>query len=293
MAVPPEKRIERRKPNYLYSIVSVALVLFLIGFFGLIILHAQRLVKTFKENVALMAEMQDTVTTAQIDTLGAFLRNSDFVLEESVRFISREEAAQLMQEDFGDDFLKLGLPNPFYDVFIFNIKAAQMQTDSLENIRSTIRAQYPFVTDVFYQESIVDNVINNMRRVGYFALAMGIFLVFVAAALIYNTNRLALYANRFLIKNMELVGASWEFISRPYLLRSVLHGLLSGVIAVGALILLLLWARTQVPDLRILQDLTSFATLFAGLVVLGVLINTVSTYFVVKKYLKMRVDDLY
>ncbi len=293
MAVPPEKRIERRKPNYLYSIVSVALVLFLIGFFGLIILHAQRLVKTFKENVALMAEMQDTVTTAQIDTLGAFLRNSDFVLEESVRFISREEAAQLMQEDFGDDFLKLGLPNPFYDVFIFNIKAAQMQTDSLENIRSTIRAQYPFVTDVFYQESIVDNVINNMRRVGYFALAMGIFLVFVAAALIYNTNRLALYANRFLIKNMELVGASWEFISRPYLLRSVLHGLLSGVIAVGALILLLLWARTQVPDLRILQDLMSFATLFAGLVVLGVLINTASTYFVVKKYLKMRVDDLY
>lgn len=293
MAVPPDKRIERRKPNYLYSIVSVALVLFLIGFFGLIILHAQRLVKTFKENVALMAEMQDSVTTAQIDTLGAFLRSSDFVLEESVRFISREEAAQLMQEDFGDDFLKLGLPNPFYDVFIFNIKAAQMQADSLKNIRSTIRTQCPFVTDVFYQESIVDNVINNMRRVGYFALAMGFFLVFVAAALIYNTNRLALYANRFLIKNMELVGASWEFISRPYLLRGVLHGLLSGAIAVVVLILLLLWARTQVPDLRILQDLTSFATLFAGLIVLGVLINTASTYFVVKKYLKMRVDDLY
>lgn len=293
MAIPPEKRIERRKPNYLYSIVSVALVLFLIGFFGLIILHAQRLVKTFKENVALMAEMQDSVTTAQIDTLGAFLRSSDFVLEESVRFISREEAAQLMQEDFGDDFLKLGLPNPFYDVIIFNVKAVQMQADSLENIRSTIRTQYPFVTDVFYQESIVDNVINNMRRVGYIALAMGIFLVFIAAALIYNTNRLALYANRFLIKNMELVGASWEFISRPYLLRSVLHGLLSGFIAVGVLILLLLWARTQVPDLRILQDLTMFATLFAGLVVLGVLINTASTYFVVKTYLKMRVDDLY
>lgn len=293
MAIPPEKRIEKRKPNYLYSIVSVALVLFLIGFFGLIILHAQRLVTTFKENVALMAEMQDSVTTAQIDTLRAFLRSSDFVLEESVRFISREEAAQLMQEDFGDDFLKLGLPNPFYDVFIFNVKAAQMQADSLKNIRSMIRTQYPFVTDVFYQESIVDNVINNMRRVGYIALAMGIFLVFIAAALIYNTNRLALYANRFLIKNMELVGASWEFISRPYLLRSVLHGLLSGFIAVGVLILLLLWARTQVPDLRILQDLTMFTTLFAGLVVLGVLINTASTYFVVKTYLKMRVDDLY
>lgn len=293
MSIPTEKRTERRKPNYLYSIVSVALVLFLIGFFGLIILHAQKLMRTFKENVSIMAEMVDSVSTTQIDSLGAHLRANDFVVEASVRFISREEAAQMMQEDFGDDFLKLGLPNPFYDVYTFSVQADYMQADSLQLIRDQLRAQYPFVRDVFYQENVVSSVAENMQRISYFAIAMGIFLVFVAAALIYNTIRLALYANRFLIKNMELVGASWEFISRPYLMRSVLHGLISGALAVGVLILTLLWAQTQVPDLKILQDLTNFALLFAGLVVLGVLINLAGTYLVVTKYLKMRVDDLY
>lgn len=293
MSVPTEKRTERRKPNYLYSIASVALVLFLIGFFGLILLHAQKLMRTFKENISLMVEMVDEVSTAQIDSLGAFLRARDYVRNESVTFISREEAARIMQEDFGEDFLKLGLPNPFYDVFTFHITAEQMQPDSLQRIRNELKAQYTFVSDVFYQENIVDKVADNMRRVRYFAIAMGIFLLFVAVALIYNTIRLALYANRFLIKNMELVGASWEFISRPYLMQSVVHGLISGTLAVVALILALIWAQTQIPDLKILQDLTNFATLFASLIVLGILINTAGTYFVVKKYLKMRVDDLY
>lgn len=293
MTTPPDTKSERRKPNYLYSIVSVALVLFLIGFFGLIILHAQKLMQTFKENVSIMAEMVDSVSTTQIDTLGAYLREGAFVKEGSVRFISREEAAQLMQEDFGDDFLKLGLPNPFYDVYTFSVQANYMQTDSLKMLRDELRAQYPFVRDVFYQENVVSGIADNMQRISYLAIAMGIFLIFVAAALIYNTIRLALYANRFIIKNMELVGASWEFISRPYLVRSMLHGLISGALAVGALVLTLLWAQTQVPDLKILQDLTNFATLFAGLIVLGVLINLAGTYLVVKKYLKMRVDDLY
>ncbi|MBK7870329.1 MAG: cell division protein FtsX [Saprospiraceae bacterium] len=293
MSVPPEKRTERRKPNYIYSIVSVALVLFLIGFFGLVMLHAQKLVKAFKESISVMVELQDSVTTFQIDNLGVYLRGSDFAKEESLRFVSREEAAQLMREDFGDDFLKLGLPNPFFDVYTSNVKAAYLQADSLESLRGRIKAQYPFVSDVFYQESVVDTIIRNMQQIGYFALFMGIFLIFVAAALIYNTIRLALYANRFLIKNMELVGASWEFISRPYLMRSILYGFISGILAVSALILLMLWARTQMPDLRELQDLASFATLFAGLIVLGILINTASTYFVVRKYLQMRVDDLY
>ncbi len=293
MSVPPKKRTDRRKPNYVYSIVSVALVLFLIGFFGLVMLHAQKLIKNFKENISVIVELKDTVTTTQIDSLGVYLNGSDFVKESSLEFISREEAARLMQEDFGDDFLKLGLPNPFFDVYSFNVKAAYLQADSLTQIRTDIKAQYPFVNDVFYQESVVDTIVGNMRRIGYFALLIGVFLIFVAAALIYNTIRLALYANRFLIKNMELVGASWEFISRPYLIRSFFHGLMSGALAVGGLILLLLGARTQLPDLQVLQDLTSFATLFAGLIVLGILINTASTYFVVKKYLQMRVDDLY
>lgn len=293
MAKPTAEATQRRKPNHVYSIVSVALVLFLIGFFGLLVLHARQLLNTFKERISVMVELQDSVATAQMDSLGAYLRDSRFVKKGTVQFVSREEAAQLMREDFGDDFLKLGLPNPFYDVFMFNLKAEYMETDSLVQLRTQLRAQYPFVGDVFYQENVVDSVAGNMRRLAYVALALGIFLILVAIALIYNTVRLALYANRFLIKNMELVGASWEFISRPYLVRAVVHGALSGALAVVALVLLLLWARTRLPDLRALQDLAGFSTLFAGLLILGILINTGSTYLVVRKYLQMRVDDLY
>ncbi|HMO38954.1 MAG TPA: permease-like cell division protein FtsX [Saprospiraceae bacterium] len=293
MAKPTAEATQRRKPNYVYSIVSVALVLFLIGFFGLLVLHARQLLNTFKERISVMVELQDSVATAQMDSLGAYLRDSRFVKKGTVQFVSREEAAQLMREDFGDDFLKLGLPNPFYDVFLFNLKAEYMEADSLIQLRTQLRAQYPFVGDVFYQENVVDSVAGNMRRLAYVALALGIFLILVAIALIYNTVRLALYANRFLIKNMELVGASWEFISRPYLVRAVVHGALSGALAVVALVLLLLWARTRLPDLRALQDLAGFSTLFAGLLILGILINTGSTYLVVRKYLQMRVDDLY
>ena len=124
-------------------------------------------------------------------------------------------------------------------------------------------------------------------------MAISLFFLFVGITLIHNTIRLALYSNRFLIKNMQLVGASWKFISRPYLMRSVLHGLLSGVIAIGGLLILLWFLQNDLPELKSLQDIPSFSVLFLVLVLLGIGINALSTYFVVKRYLRMRVDDLY
>ncbi len=293
MSIQPEKRAGRNKPNYVYSIVSVALVLFLIGLFGLTILHANRLVAVFKERVAVMVELAEDVPPDSLKLLETALRKRPFVKDNSLTFVSREEAAKQMQDDFGDDFLKLGLPNPFYDVFTFYVNANYMQADSLNNIRTALKVQYPFVSDVFYQESVVENVGSNIRRIGFFLLGIGIFLILVATALIHNTIRLALYANRFLIKNMELVGASWEFISKPYLIRSVLHGFLSGLLAVAFLILAIFWSEQQLPDLRAMRNIPGFITLFSGLIVLGILITLSSTYYVVRKYLKMRVDDLY
>lgn len=293
MTLQPEKRAGRNKPNYLYSIASVALVLFLIGLFGLVVLHANRLVSIFKERISIMVELEENVTANNIKLLERELRRRPFVKPNTLQYISRETAAKNMQDDFGDDFLKLGLPNPFYDVFLFNVNAAYMRSDSLLQIRTALTAQYPFINDVFYQESVVESVGNNIQRISYFLLGVGIFLIIVAAALIHNTVRLALYANRFIIKNMELVGASWEFISKPYLVRSIFHGFLSGLLAVVGLTLTIVWSEQQLPDLKEMRNVPGFATLFAGLIVLGILINLVSTYYVVRKYLQMRVDDLY
>jgi cell division transport system permease protein len=162
----------------------------------------------------------------------------------------------------------------------------------MERIKAGI-ARDPYVTGVYYQENLVDEVGGNVNRAGWISLVAALFFVIVAVTLIHNTIRLSLYANRFIIRNMELVGASWEFISRPYLIRALRHGLLSAAIAIGILILLLSWAQNRFPELKQIEDLTGFILLFAGLILTGILINMASTYYVVRKYLRMREDDLY
>ncbi|GJM32447.1 MAG: cell division protein FtsX [Saprospiraceae bacterium] len=287
-----ERESVRTRPNYFYAIISVALVLFLLGFFGLIILQAQRLVTAFKEKVILMVELQDNVEFAKVEQLQTFIAEKRFTKPGTVTFTSKKEAAQFMSEDFGEDFLKLDLPNPLYDVITFNVRAAQMNPDSLAQIRDLLQTQ-ELVKDVYYQENLVGDIAGNVKKIGFLALAIGLFFLIVAVTLIHNTIRLALYANRFLIKNMELVGASWEFISRPYLIRSLQHGLVSAAIACGSLTLILLWMRNILPDLKTVQDWGLITLLFGVLSLIGVVISVLSTYYVVKKYLKLRVDDLY
>lgn len=287
-----DKSTKRTKPNYIYSIISVALVLFLLGFFGLIILHAQRLMVVFKEKVNILAELEESSLQSDIDSFQMALNEYEFVKEGSVNFISKEEAVQLMQEEFGEDFLKLDLPNPFFDVITFNVKAAYLEKDSLQNIRSELLS-YEAVNDVFYQESLTDNIGKNIRRLGFLALGISLFFIFVAVTLIHNTIRLALYSNRFLIKNMQLVGASWEFISRPYLLKAILQGVISSLIAIAALGLIMYWIWQDIPEVRELKDVPGYIALSVFLMAIGVLINTLSTYLVVNKYLKMQIDDLY
>lgn len=282
----------RTKPNYLYSIVSVALVLFLLGFFGLVMISAQNLITTFKERVNIMVELVETASTEEIQNLQAVINQAAYSKSGSIVYTNKEEAAQMMREDFGEDFLKLDLPNPLYDVITFNVQANYLQRDSLEVIKSQLKA-YEAVGDVYYQESLVNQIAHNIRRIGLIALGVGVFFILVAITLIHNTIRLALYSNRLIIKNMQLVGASWEFISRPYIKKSIFYGLLSSLIAIVALVALFWWVQQSIPELRALASIPGFIVLFLAMMVLGILINAFSTYFVVKKYLKMRVDDLY
>lgn len=292
MAEPSIESPLRTRPNYFYAILSVALVLFLLGLFGMIAIQANQLIRVFKERINVLIELQEGTDTETISNLQARLEKSRFTKAGTVTFISREAAARDMAETFGEDFLKLDLPNPFYDIITFNLRAEYVQTDSLQRIRAGIMRD-PYVTGVYYQENLVEEIGGNINRIGLISLVAGLFFIVVAVTLIHNTIRLALYANRFIIRNMELVGASWDFISRPYLLRSLRHGLLSATIAIGVLILLLSWAQSRLPELKQIEDLTGLVLLFAALIILGVFINMASTYYVVRKYLRMREDDLY
>ena len=284
--------IGRTRPNYLYSIISVALVLFALGFFAMAIFNARQLVRSLKERVNLIVELQPDVQKVEIESIRQWMEQSAFAIAGSVEFTSKEQAAEIMREDFGDDFLKLDLPNPLYDVITFNVKAAYLDSDSLKAIRQNLIEQAG-VIDVYYQEGLVNEIAENIRSVSLIAIVVLIFFIFISVALIHNTVRLALYANRFLIKNMELVGASWEFISHPYIRRGAWHGVFSGLLASAGLSLLFLWIQNDIPGLRSLVDWAGIGILFALLMALGMAINTLSTYYVVRKYLKMRLDDLY
>ena len=284
--------IPKNKPNYIYAIVSVALVLFLLGVFSLLALQGRQMIKMFKEQVEIIVELNEEKPVDAVEIITGVLNGSDFCKPNSVRFISREEGAAIMQKEFGEDFLKLDMPNPLYDVVTFNVNADYMQKDSMEDVRNRLR-EYSFVNDVFYQESVTDAVAGNLSKLSIWVLTAGLFFVIVAVALILNTIRLALYSNRFLIKNMELVGASWKFISRPYLIRSLKHGLVSALLAIGVLALIIYLIYKDAPDLQDTLNMPGIGVIFATLALLGILITVASTYFVVNKYLRMRVDDLY
>ena len=162
----------------------------------------------------------------------------------------------------------------------------------LSQIKKNFKAR-DYVNDIYYQEGLVEIIVNNIKKIGWFALGFSLLFLIVAITLIHNTIRLALYSNRFLIKNMELVGASWGFISRPYITRSVIHGIISALLAIIGLILLLLLLQKEFVDLKTIQNIPHTLLLFTTLLLLGILISSTSTWLVIHKYLKLRLDDLY
>ena len=294
MAAPPfRQEPPRSQPNYGRSIVSVALVLFLLGFFGMVILQARQLVALLKEEINLIVEINDIATPEEKTALQAHLESSTFLKPESLHYISKEEGIQLLRDDFGEDFLEAGLPNPLHDVYVFNVKAQYMHPDSMTSIRTGLMKNWYSVSDVYYQQGLIETLAKNLRRIGWVSLGISLFFIFVAFVLIHNTIRLALYSNRFMIKTQELVGASWEFISKPFLARSFWNGILSGLLGIALLNVLLWVAQQEIPELKELHDWPSILVLFGILIAVGVLITWSSTYYVVNKYLKMRVDDLY
>ena len=282
----------RTRPNYLYAIVSVALVLFVLGFFALMALNGQKLITLFKEKVDLWLELKPGLAEAEVAKIVASVRQQPFVKKESVTFITREQAAATMRDDLGEESMLEDMPDLMRDVVRFNVKAEYLNDQRLSDWRETLR-QDSLVSDLYFEAASTNNVGNNIRSLGMITLALGLFLIFAAIALIHNTIRLALYSNRFIIKNQELVGASWEFISRPYIQRGVINGLWSAAVAIVALAASLWWLQQLMPDLQQLQDMNAVVLVFTGIALLGVLISGLSTWWVVNKFLRMRLDDLY
>ncbi len=282
----------RTKPTYLYAIASMAMVLFLVGLFALMALHGNNLVALFKEKVDVWLEFKPDTPQEDIARIIQDVRRQPFVKPESVTYVTREQATATMREDLGDESLLADIPNLMRDVVRFNVRADFFRQDSLQQWRDEIK-QDTLVAELYVEAANTGNIGRNIENIGWVTLVLSILLIFAAVTLIHNTIRLALYANRFVIKNQELVGASWGFITRPYLRRGILNGLWSAMLAIGALIAVLNWSQSRIPELKDLEDLNGILVIFVGLLGLGVLLSGLSTWFVVNKFLRMRVDDLY
>ncbi len=291
MASKEEKYSRRRyQSSYITTIVSITLVLFMMGILGLIILHANKLSDYVKENIGIRIYMKENVKEAGIIELQKHLDASDFV--KSTEYITPEEAAKELSEELGEDFLGFLGYNPLPPSIDLRLKARYANIDSLEMLERRLLANSN-VKEIFYQRSLVHLINQNIRKLGFVISGFSILLLIIAIALINNTIRLSVYARRLLIKSMQLVGATRSFIARPFILQGLTQGLYSSMIAIILLGGVLYLSRQEFPQLVSLQDPLMFLSLFGIVVVLGLIISWVSTYFAVRKYLKIKGDNLY
>lgn len=281
---------KKAKPSYIYAIIGISLVLFLLGTLGWLVLNGRTLTRVFKEDVQVEVILHDNTRDEMMLKLNAILEQQPFVKKTQV--ITKEEAAEKFFRDGGEDFTELLDFNPLYSSIILNLNAVYVNPESLDDIRQFIM-QSNIVRDVSYPNMIVDNMNSNFRKIGIILGVIAMLLFVVVVILIDNTVRLAMFSNRFLIKTMQMVGATRWFITRPFDRRAILNGLISGVIAMTGLYIVITVAENIMPPIKILHQTSSIILLMLSMIVLGILISFVSTHRSVLKYLKMHVDDLY
>ncbi|MBN2173970.1 MAG: hypothetical protein JW731_07555 [Bacteroidales bacterium] len=291
MALQDEKYNRRRlQSSYLTSIVSISLVLFMLGLLGLIILHSKKLSDYVKENIGFSIIMKENVKEAGIIKLQKILDAKPYV--KSTKYITREEAAKEFSKELGEDFSAFLGYNPLLPTIEVRFIASYANNDSLSIIKDKI-LENNNVKEVWYQESLVDVVNKNVRKISLFLLGFSGLLLFIAVALINNTIRLSVYSKRFIIRSMQLVGATHRFIRKPFILKGILQGLISAVIAILLLIGVIYLSMREIPELVNIRDIDLFLSLFGMVILLGIIIAYLSNYFAVRKYIRIKTDYLY
>ena len=274
------------------SMMSIALVLFLLGVFALLMMHAHKLSNHLKENIGFEVVMNSNVEEANILRLKAELDSMPAV--KSTEYITKDEAIRRMSEDLGEDFLEwLGdEENPLLPSIDVRFNAAWANNDSIGVIEAQL-LKNPDVKEIYYQKSMVDIVDQNVKRIGMGLLIASAILLFIAIALIRYTLRLSIYAKRFLVRSMLLVGATASYIRRPFIKSGITQGFFGALLADALLALLLYGLSKKLPELSLIQDKTIIICIFAGIIVLGILLGGLSTRSALRKYLRADVDRLY
>ncbi|MEQ6119541.1 permease-like cell division protein FtsX [Reichenbachiella sp. MALMAid0571] len=294
-----EKKFKKKKLGsypFVSVIFSITLALFVIGLFGLLVILTDKLTQNIQENVEMQVFLNKDLSNNEVTKISKTLSSKDYVYVKNeipqVTTITKQEAAKQFIEETGEDFVSFLGDNPLRDVVVLKIKPEFHLSENLAEIKkeiATIRGVY----EVTYIENLVNSINENLAKISVVLIGFSLILFLVVAILINNTIKLALFSQRFLIRSMQLVGATSTFIQKPFLIRASLYGFISGVLAVAILGVLLYFANTKIEGLSELQSNDKLLILTGIILVLGTVVGFISTFAAIKKYLKLSLDELY
>ncbi|MEO9512453.1 MAG: permease-like cell division protein FtsX [Flavobacteriaceae bacterium] len=286
------ERYQRRKliSSYFSVVLSIALVLFLLGVLGLLVLNTKKLADHFKEQITISVFLKDNAKPVEIDQLQKSLALADYT--KSADYISKEDAAEQYSEDIGENFTDFLGYNPLKNAIDVNLKADFVSPEQIEEIAENI-ASKTYVDEVSYDKPLISLLTNNARKISLWILIASAIFTFIAVLLINSSIRLSIYSKRFIIKTMQMVGATKVFIRKPFIWTNIKLGMFGATIALISLAVVLFYVNKNFPELQLFKDVVVLIVLFVGVFGLGVIISWASTHIATQRFLNLRTDDLY
>lgn len=291
MASSFEKYQKRRLISSYFSVVlSIGLVLFLLGLLGLLVLNTKKVADHFKEQIALTVYLKDNAKEVEITQLKQSLALAEYT--RTAEYISKEQAAEEHQADIGENFMEFLGYNPLQNSIDVYLRAEFVSPQKLEEISDEIQEKN-FVEEVVYDKPLIALLNENVKKISLWVLILSGVFLFIAVLLINSSIRLSVYAKRFTIKTMQMVGATKKFIRRPFIWKSVRLGLIGALLAMAGMAGVLYYLNLTFPDLKLLEDQLLLGALFGFILLMGFFITWISTFFATQRFLNLRTDELY
>ncbi|WP_425076690.1 cell division protein FtsX [Psychroserpens sp. S379A] len=285
-------RYQKRKliTSYFSVVISIALVLFLLGCLGLLVLNAKKVADHFREQVVVTIYLNDSAKEVEVDQLQNTLAMADYT--KATEYVSKEQAAELMKAETGEDFMDFVGYNPLQNSIDVYLKADYVTNETLDGITEEL-ANKKFIEDITYDNDLVELMNNNVKKITFWVLLLSAIFTVIAVLLINSSIRLAVYSKRFIIKTMQMVGATKTFIRRPFVFKSVQLGIIGAIVALIGMGIVLHYLNQFFPELELLQNPILVVSLFVGVFLLGILITWISTFIATQRFLNLKTDQLY
>ncbi|ESU29740.1 cell division protein FtsX [Flavobacterium limnosediminis JC2902] len=289
---PSFENFQRRRliSSYFSVVLSIFLVLFLLGALGLFVIHSEKISNSFKEDIPMSVYFKDEANDTILKAFETKLKSSAFVKD--FVFVSKEDAAKNNKDIVGEDFLEFLGMNPLPNSFDIHLKSEYVESAKIKQIESDIKTN-EMVSEVIYDKKLVELANENIKKISFWILVISSVFALISMLLINSSLRLSVYSNRFIIKTMQMVGATKSFIRKPFIWRSIRLGLIGSGLAIIALIALTFYVDGLFPNLGIAKDYLSMFIILGGVLAVGIVITWISTFFATQRFLNLRTDDLY